>query len=173
MIWHLIAALFAGLGTAGIGLLLRFISAKRLPRWIVPALGGLGMLGYQVYYEYSWLSFKQQQLPDSAEVVDVEYGSMLWRPWTYMYPMPVAFEVIDRDHLSATEADGERMVEFFLYRFEKQVADRVTHQAYLMHCDAREWVPLVGNERQPDASALHEIGADTPLYQALCETPRA
>ena len=36
MIWHLIAAIFAGLGAAGLGLLLRTLSGKRLPRWIVP-----------------------------------------------------------------------------------------------------------------------------------------
>ncbi|NWO09207.1 hypothetical protein HLV40_02080 [Chromohalobacter salexigens] len=170
MIWQLIAVIFAGLGAAGIGLILRQLSGKRLPRWIVPALAGVGMLSYQIYYEYSWLATKQQQLPDSAEVVDVEYDSMFWRPWTYLYPLPVAFEVIDRDHLRTTEAHDQRMVEFILYRFEKQVTDRVTHQTYLMNCSEREWVPLIGDERQPDASALHDIGTETPLYQTLCET---
>ncbi|MDV6320534.1 hypothetical protein [Chromohalobacter sp. HP20-39] len=171
MIWQLIAAIFAGLGAAGIGLILRQLSGKRLPRWIVPALAGVGMLSYQIYYEYNWLTSKQQQLPGSAEVVDVEYDSMFWRPWTYLYPLPVAFEVIDRDHLRTTEANGQRMVEFILYRFEKQFTDRVSHQAYLMNCSKRQWVPLIGDERQPDTSALREIGADAPLYQALCETP--
>ncbi|MCI0509355.1 hypothetical protein C8E00_102249 [Chromohalobacter marismortui] len=170
MIWQLIAAIFAGLGAAGIGLILRQLSGKRLPRWIVPALAGVGMLGYQIYYEYNWLTAKQQQLPDSAEVVDVEYDSMFWRPWTYLYPLPVAFEVIDRDHLRTTEANGQRMVEFILYRFKKEVTDRVSHQAYLMNCSKRQWVPLIGDERQPDTAALREMGADAPLYQALCKT---
>ncbi|PWW40156.1 hypothetical protein [Chromohalobacter israelensis] len=171
MIWQLIAAIFAGLGAAGVGLILRQLSGKHLPRWIVPALGGVGMLGYQVYYEYSWLSAKQQQLPDSAEVVDVERDAMWWRPWTYLFPLPVAFEVIDRDDVRTLEADGQRMVEFFLYRFEKRALERVTHQAYLMNCSAREWVPLEGEKRQPNPAALQTIGADDALYQAVCEAP--
>ncbi len=66
MIWHLIAAIFAGLGAAGLGLLLRTLSGKRLPRWIVPVCAGLGMLGYQIQHEYGWFDHKRQQLPDSA-----------------------------------------------------------------------------------------------------------
>ena len=66
MLWQLVAAVFAGLGAAGVGLILRQLSGKRLPRWIVPALGGLGMIGYQVHYEYAWFDYKQAQLPASA-----------------------------------------------------------------------------------------------------------
>ncbi|MCG6657646.1 hypothetical protein HOP52_07705 [Halomonas campisalis] len=169
MIWHLIAAGFAGLGAAGIGLLLRFLSRKRLPRWIIPVSAGLGVLGYQIHYEYTWFSHKQLQLPDSAEVVSREAGGAIWRPWTYAFPMTTAFSVVDQDSLIPRQADEHRLVEFILYRFERQYVDQVTHQAYLMNCTTRELLPLVGEPRQPRFESLRQLDSDDPLYGAVCK----
>ncbi|MDR5904689.1 hypothetical protein QC821_05320 [Halomonas qiaohouensis] len=169
MIWHLIAAAFAGLGAAGVGLLLRFLSGKRLPRWIIPACAGLGVLGYQIHHEYTWLSHKQHQLPDSTEVVAVEHGGAFWRPWTYAFPIANAFEVVDQANMSVTESDGERLVEFIRYRFERHHMDLVSHQAYLMNCTTQELVPLTGEPRRPQLAALRNLTDDEPLYRAVCE----
>jgi hypothetical protein len=169
MIWHLIAAVFAGLGAAGIALLLRFISRRKLPRWIVPVFAGMGMLGYQIHTEYTWFDTKRSRLPESARVVDLEHGSMLWRPWTFAFPMPVAFEVVDRENRVATRADDQRLVEFMLYRFEKQNLDRVVHQAFLMNCSTRELVPMGGEERRPRFSEMRRLDASDPLVEAVCD----
>lgn len=171
MIWHLIAALFAGLAAAGVGLLLRFLSGKRLPRWIIPVCGGLGILAFQIHHEYSWFHYKQQQLPESARVVSTEEERMFWRPWTYLFPMTVAFSVVDRDNVVTTQANEERLVEFILYRFEKEYIDVVKHQAYLMNCTAQETLPLMGDERRPHTSELRRVEASEPLFQAVCPTP--
>ncbi|MFY0991305.1 hypothetical protein [Halomonas sp. C05BenzN] len=168
MLLHLIAAFFAALGAAGIGLLLRFISGKRLPRWIIPVFAGLGMLGYQIYHEYSWFSHKQLQLPASAQVVSVEEGGAFWRPWTYVFPMTTAFSVVDRANLVTKQADDHRLVEFILYRFERQYVDQVSHQAWLMNCTTRERLPLVGEEREPRLEGMRSIEASDPLFQAVC-----
>ena len=50
MLWTLLAIVVAGLGAAGIALLLRKLTRNKLPRWIVPLFGGLGMLANQVFY---------------------------------------------------------------------------------------------------------------------------
>lgn len=168
MIWQLIAAVFAGLGAAGIALILRLLSGKRLPRWIVPAFAGLGMLAYQINYEYAWYSHKKQQLPESAQVVSTQVDQMFWRPWTYLFPMTTAFSVVDRDNLVSSQADGERLVEFIVYRFEKHYKDRLTHQAYLMNCTTQQKVPLVGENRQPRLAGLHRVDTSAPLFQAVC-----
>ncbi|WP_136066234.1 hypothetical protein [Modicisalibacter radicis] len=168
MIWHLVAAAFAGLGAAGVALLLRFLSGKRLPRWIVPVCAGLGMLAYQINYEYAWYGYKKQQLPESAQVISTEKSRMPWRPWTYLYPLTTAFSVVDRENLVASRTDGERLVEFILYRFERAYRDLLTHQAYLMNCTTREMVPLAGESRQPDTARLRRLERDAPLFQALC-----
>ncbi|GHE20769.1 hypothetical protein [Halomonas urumqiensis] len=168
MIWHLIAAIFAGLGAAGIGMLLRLLSGKRLPRWIIPAFAGLGMLGYQIHYEYAWFDHKLQQLPATAHVVEVEQDAMFWRPWTYLHPMTTGFSVVDEQSMSVREEDGERRVEFLLYRFEKQLQDRVSHQTWLMNCASREVLPLEGEGREPRLDEMRRLGDQAPLYRAIC-----
>ncbi|MGM0537230.1 MAG: hypothetical protein ACQER5_14355 [Pseudomonadota bacterium] len=168
MIWHLIAAVFAGLGAAGIGLILRTASGKRLPRWIIPACGGLGMLGYQIHNEYTWFEHKQEQLPASAEVVSVEEGQMVWRPWTFAFPMTTAFTIVDQDNLAVRQGDDGRLVEFILYRFEKEYVDQVNHQAYLMNCATREMLPLEGESRAPRTEQMRRVETSSPLYQTIC-----
>ena len=106
MIWQLVAAATAGVGAAGIARLLRSLSGGRLPRWIIPACAGLGLLAYQISYEYGWYESKRQQLPESAAVVSTEKGRMVWRPWTYLYPLTTAFSVVDRDKLVTSRAAG-------------------------------------------------------------------
>ncbi|MEQ6916988.1 hypothetical protein [Halomonas aquatica] len=169
MIWHLIAAVFAGLGAAGVGLILRMASGKRLPRWIVPVCGGLGMLGYQIYNEYAWFDHKQQQLPETAEVVSVEEGHMFWRPWTFAFPMTTAFTIVDQDGLAVRRTDEGRLVEFILYRFEKEYVDQVSHQAWLMNCATREILPLEGETRTPRTDEMRRIDESAPLYRAICK----
>ncbi|WP_129141246.1 hypothetical protein [Modicisalibacter coralii] len=168
MVWQLIAAIFAGLGAAGIGLILRQLSGRRLPRWIVPALGGLGILGYQIHYEYTWFDHKQAQLPASATVVDRHTERMPWRPWTYIAPLTTAFDVVDRGNLVTRSAGEDRVVEFILYHFERQPADRVSHHPYLLNCDAREIVPLAEQDGRPRYPELRRVESSAPLFQAVC-----
>ncbi|WP_227367585.1 hypothetical protein [Halomonas sp. M20] len=168
MIWHLIAAAFAGLGAAGVGLLLRFASGKRAPRWVVPVFAGLGMLAYQVNYEYAWFDNKRARLPESATVISVEKEQMLWRPWTYLFPLTTAFDVVDQDNLVSSQVNGEPLVEFILYRFEKSYQDLVSHQPHLINCATREKLPLVGEERQPDVAKMQNIDPSTPLFKTVC-----
>ncbi len=165
MIWHLIAAIFAGLGAAGLGQLLRLASGKRLPRWLVPVFAGLGMLGYQVYTEYSWFDHKRGQLPPSAEVVDEERSQVFWRPWTYLVPLTNAFRVIDHDSLRSAEIDGQRVVEFMLYRFERRPVDSVSHQALLLNCATRELLPL---DEGPRLEHLRRLREEAALHRLLC-----
>ncbi|GKW50095.1 hypothetical protein [Halomonas sp. NCCP-2165] len=172
MIWHLIAAIFAGLGAAGLAQLLRLASGKRLPRWLVPVCAGLGMLGYQVHTEYRWFDHKRAQLPETAQVVQVEHDTMFWRPWTYLFPMATAFSVVDAQSLVTQEGDEGRRVEFLLYRFEKQVQDRVSHQAWLMNCATRETLPLEGESRRPRVEAMRRLSEQAPLYRAICHDDR-
>ncbi len=168
MIWHLVAAAFAGLGAAGIGLLLRFASGKRLPRWIIPVFGGLGMLGYQIHYEYTWIEHKQSLLPPTSQVVETEQGQAYWRPWTFFFPMTIAFTVVDEASMAVYQSDEHQLVEFILYRFEKDYVDRLSHQAYLLNCTSAEMAPLAGEPRQPRVSQLRTIDRQSRLYQAVC-----
>jgi hypothetical protein len=142
MLWHIIAIAVSGLGAAGIGLFLRFLSRKKLPRWIIPVFAGAGMLAYQVHFEYSWFELKQTQLPAGSVVVSSESPNQVWRPWTMVYPMTNAFTVVDTRNLVRQEQEGDTIARFVLYRFEKQHIDQVTFQTYLLNCTTTELVPL-------------------------------
>ncbi|MFI0472378.1 hypothetical protein ACGLWX_06590 [Halomonas sp. HMF6819] len=164
MIWHLIAAVFAALAAAGIGLILRKATGNRLPKWIVPVMAGLGMLGYQIHVEYSWFEHKKAQLPPSTEVVDSATGTEIWRPWTFVFPMTTQFSVLDRESLSRS---GD-VAEFMLYHFERHYTDLVIPQAYVLNCQSRELVPVAAERREPDLDGIRTLRADSTLLQSAC-----
>lgn len=171
MIWHLIAAISAALGGAGIALLLRFLSGKRLPKWIIPVFAGLGMLGYTVHYEYTWFDYQQARLPEGAVVVSVEEGKMFWRPWTLMFPMDVAYTVLDTANAKVEDTVQGRTARFVLYRFEKQhLVSTVTSSGYQLICAERAMFRL--NEAgQAIFDSLAQLDPQDPLYRAVCERP--
>lgn len=169
MIWHLIAAVFSGLGAAGIGLVLRTLSGKRLPKWIVPVCAGLGMLGYQVNAEYSWFELKSQQLPASAVVISSQTDSMIWRPWTLAFPMVTEFSAVDRDGMTHNARGQTPVVELIVYHFERHYADVVTPTPYLLNCDNRELVPLDDATGQPALNALRTLREGAKLYTTACQ----
>ncbi|GAA3906618.1 hypothetical protein GCM10022228_16060 [Halomonas cibimaris] len=172
MIWHLIAAVFSGLAAAGIGLFLRQLSGKRLPKWLVPACAGLGILGYQVSAEYQWFDNKKDQLPDSAVVISTERGSAVWRPWTFVYPMVNAFSVVDRDSLTSEMRDETSVTELIIYHFKRHYPDVVTPRPYLLNCDSRELVPLDDATGKPVVDAMRTLRDNAPLYITVCRPPR-
>lgn len=167
MLWTLLAIAVTGLGAAGIALLLRKLSRNKLPKWIVPLFGGLGMLGYQIFYEYSWFEHQLQRQPQESVVVASEAGHVFWRPWSYFVPMVTAFTVLDSKSVAKRELDGRVVAEFMLYRFEKQHIDHVAHQAHLLNCDSAELLPL-DEKKQPQLAQLKRIGKDEVLYRQVC-----
>ncbi|GAB2714262.1 hypothetical protein [Halomonas garicola] len=172
MLWHLIAAVVSGLAAAGIGLFLRTLSGKRLPKWIVPVCAGLGMLGYQINAEYRWFEHKQQQLPESAVVISKETGSAVWRPWTFIFPMVDAFSVVDRDNIHHGAREETPVTELIVYHFERHYADVVTPTPYLINCDTRELVPLDDDSGKPAMNELRTLRDSAPLYITACRPPR-
>ena len=165
MIWHLVALGVAGLGAGGIAYLLRRLSRNRLPAWFVPALAGLGMLAYQINYEYDWAAHKESQLPAGSVVVSLEEEQQILRPWTYLVPLTVGLTVVDTTNIQQLEQDGQRIRQFILYRFEKEYVDRLDHQPHLLNCDTAELVPVTGQ----GAGTLRQLERDDALYRAVCQ----
>lgn len=168
MIWHLIAAIFAGLAAAGIGLILRTLSGKRLPSWIVPVFGGLGMLGYQVHVEYTWFEHKQAQLPETTTVISSDTETAVWRPWTFAIPMTTKFSVVDSENIRLIEQDDALLAEFILYQFERHYTDIIITQPYLLNCDSRELVPLNKESREPVLEEIRTLRETSPLLNSVC-----
>ena len=167
MIWNLVALIFAGVGAAGIGLILRMISRKKLPKWIVPVCAGIGMLSYQIHSEYSWIDHKRSQLPANAEVIETHQDKMLWRPWTYISPLTVGFTVLDTDNIKVSRIEDDQIAEFQLYRFERQGTDKVTARPHLLNCSNGQLLQLT-EERKPELNTLKQLPLDNPLRTRLC-----
>ena len=172
MIWHLIAAIAAALAGAGIALVLRNLTRNRLPKWIIPAFAGLGMLAYTIHYEYTWFETKEARLPEGAVIVSSEEGHMLWRPWTMLFPMPLVYTVLDNANAQIEETSKGRIARFALYRFEKHhLMSTVISAPYQLLCDEKVMFRL--NEAgQAKFETMTELETDAPLYRAVCLSDR-
>ena len=168
MLWTILAIVVSGLGAAGIAMLLRKLTRNRLPKWIIPAVGGLGMLSYQIYYEYSWFEHQLQRQPAESVLVASENGEVFWRPWTFYWPMTTAFTVLDSKSVQRQETEGGVISAFNLYRFEKQHIDHVSHQAHLLNCSTAELLPLDA-EKKPLLDQLKVVAKEDALYRQVCQ----
>ena len=166
MFWNLVATLFAGLGAAGIALAIRSLSRKRAPKWIIPVFAGIGMLSYQIYNEYTWFEHKQTLLPAEAVVVATEERRIAWRPWSYLVPQVTSFTVLDTNSIRH-ELSQQDVVQFYLYRFERNYADVVTSQIYLLHCSRQELLPL-DKDGEPQVNQLRQLAPEAPLFNRIC-----
>ncbi|MBR9827691.1 MAG: hypothetical protein GYB41_03415 [Oceanospirillales bacterium] len=168
MIWNLVAVVFAGLGAAGVAMLLRLLSKKKLPKWIIPAFAGVGMLASQIYMEYTALDLIKQRLPEGTVVMSTETGSMVWRPWTYYYPMDVAFTALDERSIERGFNNGKQGVKFVLYRFEKHYVAQVKPHQQLLDCESGNMLTL-DEQGQPDLASVVKLEAGDRLRQRLCQ----
>jgi hypothetical protein len=170
MIWNLVATAFAGLGAAGVALILRMLSRKKLPKWIIPVFAGAGMLAYQIYIEYTALGLIKSRLPEGTVVLETETDSMIWRPWTYLVPLETAFTALDQANADSRILDtGEEVVRFVLYRFERHHVTQARPQGYLINCANREVVKLDENGR-PLATPAEPLARSEQVFTLLCRS---
>lgn len=166
MFWNLLATVVAGMGAAGIALVIRSLTRKRAPKWLIPAFAGIGMLAYQIHLEYTWYDHKRSVLPEAAEVVSTEQREIAWRPWTYFVPQVTSFTVLDVNSINR-ERGTEGIARFYLHRFERIVKDQVSSRIYLLNCDTRELVSL-SQDGSPNISELRRLDTSDPLQLAVC-----
>ncbi|MFC3852097.1 hypothetical protein ACFOSD_02680 [Salinispirillum marinum] len=167
MIWHLVALVFAGLGGAGIALVLRSLTRKKLPVWIVPVLAGTCMLGYQINFEYAWYDHKLSQLPEGSVITGHAANPSFFRPWTFVFPMTTEFHVIDAENIRRGVTDNTPVAQFVEYHFEKQYVDVVTFTTYILNCQTGEQVPI-NSDGTPDISGLSMVSAQDLRRQTVC-----
>lgn len=96
MLFELIAAVVAGIAVAGIAMTLRWLSRGRLPRWIVPASAGLGMLCYAIWSEYTWFERMVGTQPASVVVAWHNETRSVLRPWSFYRPVVTRFTAVDK-----------------------------------------------------------------------------
>lgn len=95
MLFELIAAVVAGVAVAGIASGLRWMSRGLLPKWIVPAAGGIAMFTYAVWSEYTWFDRLTNAMPRGVVVTWKNTDQSFWRPWSYYRPVINRFTAVD------------------------------------------------------------------------------
>lgn len=166
MFWNFVAAIFAGLGAAGLALGLRKMTRNRAPKWLIPVFAGIGILTFLAYNEYTWHTNMQSHLPEDTVVVSERAESAIWRPWSLVVPQVVSFTVLDTDSIVHDEKNPN-VVNFYLYQFEKSYADAVTERIYLLNCQSQELVPI-SDDGKPDTRSLRKLSDDDRLLEQAC-----
>ncbi|PWE33868.1 hypothetical protein DDZ14_04205 [Maritimibacter sp. 55A14] len=170
MFWELIAAIFAGLGAAGVAMLLRRLSRGSLPGWLVPVAAGAAMIGYAVWSEYSWYPRTVAGLPDGMEVISVNENRALYRPWTYLKPMIDRAAFADVAGRRSNDAvPGQYIVDVLL--LGRWSAGRAVPVA--VDCQAGRRALLArgasfGPEGRIETDHWEEVLKDDPLLAAIC-----
>lgn len=90
-----LAILIAGIGGAGIGLMLRKLLRDRVPKWTVPAIAGLSMIVMSIWSEYNWFSRLQAGIPPGVVLAQTNDTASPLRPWTYAVPLVTSALLVD------------------------------------------------------------------------------
>lgn len=95
MFIELIATIIAGIGAAGLIMLLNRATGSRLPRWLAPVGAGIAMLAATISSEYSWYQRTSSALPEGIVVAETVESKAMYRPWTYVVPFVERFMAVD------------------------------------------------------------------------------
>ncbi len=116
MFLELIATFAAGLGAAGLCLLINLATGGRLPRWAMPVAAGAAMIGVTISSEMTWASRTVDGLPESIAVAETVSESAWYRPWTYVWPQATRLMAVDTATVRKNDAAPDtRLIELYLF----------------------------------------------------------
>lgn len=172
MLFEFIAAVVAGVALGGISMLLRWASRGLLPRWIVPAAAGVGMLCYAVWSEYSWFTRAANAMPAGTVVTWKNEARSFWRPWSYYAPVVDRFAAVDLAHAQRHPDHPGVVIVDLLLSARWQVPARVK---VVFDCNGKRRGDLTG-ENVSIAEDGSIVGAnwvsvpeDDPALKAVCQ----
>lgn len=172
MFLELIATVFAGIACAGMVMLLNAAIGKRLPKWTVPVVAGLGMIGMTISNEYTWYERTAEQLPDGVHVASTVDEQSWGRPWTKFWPYTKRFVAVD----TATKRSNENLPDQYmanLYFFGRW--SPVNQAPVLLDCGGGRSALLIdGAEFTSDGSVENsdwqQMPEDDPVLELVCES---
>lgn len=170
MFFELVATLVAGVGAAGVVMLLNRISGGRLPRWAMPIGAGGAMIVMAIWNEYTWFDRTVATLPEGVEVVSTVESKSFYRPWTYVVPFVQRFAAVDvaavRRHENAPDMRVTNMV--FMARWSQPGQTPVVFDC-ANNRRAGGDVPFeLGDDGTVTASNWQDLSATDPALQAVC-----
>jgi hypothetical protein len=122
MLYEFIATMAAGMGMAGMALIITHLSkmaGKRTPKWLIPLFAAIGIFTFQIHQEYNWYPQQVAQLPEGVKVVKTAESTEWFRPWSYVKPQILRFIAADSGYASAQVNDPDIYL-VNLYLFERR-----------------------------------------------------
>ncbi|MEN1728999.1 MAG: hypothetical protein AAGJ52_11225 [Pseudomonadota bacterium] len=172
MLLEFIAAIAVGLGAAGIALVLRTLSAKKLPIWLAPASAGVAMIAFMVYMEYSWMERTEGRLPAGVIVVNASQETSWYRPWTYIKPLTLRLVAVDtrRNRINEGRPDQIMTTVILLGRWLPAREIPVVYDcAGARRADLGETVTL-GADGELEGAEWRDLNPDDAALLATCQT---
>ncbi|MEM8729367.1 MAG: hypothetical protein AAGF79_05555 [Pseudomonadota bacterium] len=165
MFLELIATFFAGIGAAGAMMVLSLMW-KAMPRWLVPAVGGLAMILFTIWSEYSWETRTTDGLPMGVEVIETRADTYPWKPWTYAYPQTTRVLAVDTSNIQSKDAaPGVFLVDLYLFARWRETA--LIPQ--LIDCPNAARADVTDDALSDHAAATWlPLGDVDPLITAVC-----
>ena len=172
MFFELIAAIVSGVALAGIAMGLRWASRGTLPRWIVPASAGIGMLAYAVWSEYSWFDRATAGQPPEMTVAWKHEARAPWRPWSYYRPVIDRLVAIDKRTEQRNDRFPDQVIVDVVLAARWQPAARVK---VAFDCAANRRADLFGKDvsigpnGEINGADWRQLEADDPVLKAACD----
>lgn len=177
MLFEFIATIAAGFGLAGVALIIIHLSklaGKRVPKWLIPLFGAIGIFGFQIHQEYDWFDQQVAKLPPSVTVVKKVEESTWFRPWSYLKPQTLRFMAADTENVRVQVNEPDiHLVN--LYLFERRRS--VQQMPQVIDCAAPARADYVLPEKDSTLTTKEHVKQTTkwwpldlkdPLYTSVC-----
>lgn len=168
MFFELIATFVAGIGVAGLVLILNRLTGKRLPGGAVPVAAGVAMIAFAIWSEMTWAGRTVAALPEGIKVVQIVEERIRWKPWTYIIPQATRFVTVDRTTIRQNPAaPATKLVNLYFYA-RWQPVSRVPQ---LIDCVNHARADATQAAISSPAEDTHWLGLDEndPLIRSVCD----
>ncbi|WP_278029331.1 hypothetical protein [Roseicyclus salinarum] len=167
----LVTTLVAGFAGAGIGLLLRSLTRKRLPGGVIPLCAGIAMIVATVGQEYGWYDGVRSTMAEDLVVLSTREQKAWYQPWTYVQPWIRGFISYSPSETVATAEGAE------IYAVQLRIQERWQPQAVvpvLVDCGAGLWADVTQDMEFDEAGVpadadWREADPVLPIVRAVCE----
>jgi len=175
MLIDFISTLSVAFGVAGVlliaNLVVKRLTGQPLPKWLIPAGIGAGMIAFGVWNEYTWYSRVSGQLPEEVVVAAAPPERAWYRPWTYVVPLKLRFAAVDRGAMVRSTADEDLAVAP-VFLVERWAPTRQVTVAF--DCAGQRRADLgpgaeIGQDGTLDSVDWRAVGPDDALLKTACD----
>lgn len=172
MLFTLLGTFIAGIGAAGIAILVyKYILRRPRPKAAIPISAGVAMILLQIVLDYGWFMRATADFDKDVVVLRTSQGTSLLQPLSFIIPRTDRFLAIDKAKLRTNDAlPGIKLGT--LFQAEKEGPTTQILQVFdCIKARRADWsgtMPL-STEELTNKAKWFPLEASDPLYKAVCE----